>query len=173
MRTILIIFVFICALFFSFTNRGQSFLFHAMPIDESSNMPQLPRNKYGYNRVIYRFSEISDELLDNLDKMGKNDSISLNKYEKEYLYFIFGISESDYCFDDKQVGFKYSKSHFFNDERNRYARGDSLGVGCVTLYIFNSSEKRKTGGYDADIEYWNKIVVPQKTIVKMIKRRRR
>ncbi len=37
-----------------------------------------------------------------------------------------------------------------------------------SLYIFNKEQKKKSGGYDAAIVYWNKFVIPTEKVVERL-----
>jgi hypothetical protein len=129
-----------------------------------------------FGQTIFRkvgyFSEIPKDLLDNLDKMGVDSSLILNEYEEKYLNFIFKIDPQDFNLVGKKVVFLGSKMAFFKDERDWFYRGCEGGVGGTTLYIFDTTQKSESGGYDAAITYWNKFVIPIEEVVKRLKNRR-
>jgi hypothetical protein len=50
-----------------------------------------------------------------------------------------------------------------------WTRANSTTVGGCGLYIFNAAQKEESGGYDAAIVYWSKMIIPTNDIVKMLK----
>jgi hypothetical protein len=120
-----------------------------------------------YELQVRNFSEIPNDLLDNLDKMGIDTSLILNEYEGKYLNFIFKIDPQDFNLVGTKVGFSRSKIDYFGDTRERFYR-NSTTVGGSSLYIFNATQKEESGGYDAAITYWNKFVIPSKEVIKRL-----
>lgn len=120
-------------------------------------------------RQITSYNDIPVELLKEMDKMGVDSSSVLNEYEARYFNFIFSLDTSDYSLFNKNVGFLGSKIDFFNDERNRF-RHEESGVGGCALHVFNAMQKEETGGYDAAIVYWSKFVLPEKDVIKRLKK---
>ena len=37
------------------------------------------------------------------------------------------------------------------------------------LYIFDENQKKESGGYDAAIVFWSKVLIPTKDVVKRLK----
>lgn len=64
---------------------------------------------------VRNLSEIPKDLLENMDKMGVDNSSILNEYEGRYLNFIFNIDPQDFNLVGKKVGFWGSKIDYFND----------------------------------------------------------
>jgi hypothetical protein len=122
-----------------------------------------------YELQVRNFSEIPNDLLDNLDKMGIDTSSILNEYEGRYFNFIFKIDPQEFNLVGKKVGFLGSKIDYFNSTRS--PDRNSTTVGGSSLYIFNATQKAESGGYDAAITYWNKFVIPQEEVVKRLKER--
>jgi hypothetical protein len=52
------------------------------------------------------------------------------------------------------------KKHFV-DEKHPCDNG--------TLYIFDETQKKESGGYDAAIVYWSKCLIPIQDVVKRLK----
>ena len=122
---------------------------------------------------VLNFSEIPNDLLKNLDKMGIDTSSILNEYEGKYFNFIFKIDPQDFNLVGKKMGFISrggSKMDYFNDTRS--PDRNSTTVGGSGLYIFNAAQKEESGGYDAAIVYWSKFVIPIEDVVKRLKERR-
>jgi hypothetical protein len=124
-----------------------------------------------YELQVRSFSEIPNDLLDNLDKMGIDTSSILNEYEGKYLNFIFKIDPQDFNLVGKKVGFSRSKIDYFRDTRERFYR-NSTTVGGSSLYILNATQKEESGGYDAAIVYWSKFVIPIEKAVKRLNEKR-
>ena len=123
------------------------------------------------NRQVQKFEEIPKEILNNLDKMGVDSSLILNSCEGTYLNFVFKISVKDFDLIGKKVGFlhagKKNKKDYFEDERERFYRNYTTVNG--TLYIFDDSQKKESGGYDAAIVYWSKFLLPVKDVANRLK----
>ena len=106
--------------------------------------------------------------------MGTDDCSLLNRYESTYFNVVFGKSRKDFDFTEKKIGFITGSSgkrisdkrKYFNLERDRLNRNYSPNIG--TLYIFNATQKEESGGYDAAIVYWSKVLVPIESIVKLL-----
>ena len=118
-------------------------------------------------RNILYFSDMPLELLGHFEEMGKDDLPVLNEYEAEYIAFIF----SEFDIKNKKIAFIGGKASFFSQERHRYYNQEDTGVGCTVLYIFNESQKKESGGYDAAIYPWCKIQAPTKRIVKSLQKK--
>ena len=55
----------------------------------------------------------------------------------------------------------------FEKEKDRYIHNYTPNGGI--LYIFNEEEKKKSGGYDAAIVYWSKVIMPIDKVVERLK----
>lgn len=79
-----------------------------------------------FAQQIRDFDDIPQEILLNLDKMGRDKEIALNNYEAEFLNKIFENSREHFDFTNKKVVFIYahigvkSKKHFFSEQRKRF-----------------------------------------------------
>lgn len=113
---------------------------------------------------VHYFSDVPKQLIDNLEKMGMDNSIILNEQEGKYLNYIFRTDVHGINLVGKQVAFLGSKVDYFNSTRK-----DSTIVGGSSLYIFNAVQKNESGGYDAAVTYWKKFVIPAQEIVKTLK----
>ena len=88
---------------------------------------------------------------------------------------IFEKSRKDFDFTGKKIGFvtgsngktKSNKTNYFEREKDRFKRNYSPNGG--TLYIFNATQKEESGGYDAAIIYWSKVLVSIENVVKQLK----
>jgi len=135
----------------------------------NSNDNSMNESGQRYELQVHNFSEIPKDLLENLDKMGIDSSSILNEYEGRYLNFIFKINPQDFNLNGKKVGFLGSKIDYFKDTHERFYR-NSTTVGGSSLYIFDTTQKVESGGYDAAITYWNKFVIPTEKVVKRLKK---
>lgn len=126
-------------------------------------------NDFGQINVqVYNFSDIPNDLLENLDKMGVDSSSILNEHEGRYFNFIFQIDPQDFNFVGKKVGFSRSKTDYFRDTRERFSRNYSTIVGGSSLYIFDAAQKAESGGYDAAIVYWSKFLLPIENVIERL-----
>lgn len=106
--------------------------------------------------------------------MGVDDLPLLNCYESAYFNAIFEKSRKDFDFVGKKVGFitgsngktKSSKASYFEWEKDRFKHHYSTNNG--TLFIFDATQKEESGGYDAVIVHWSKMLVPAKDMVKIL-----
>lgn len=121
---------------------------------------------------VRNFNEIPKETLEQLDKMGVDDSPLLNNYESTYFNAIFKDSLKGFDFTGKKVGFIHSgarsnKKEYFDLEKDRFNRKNTPNRG--TLYIFDETQKEKSGGYDAAIVYRSKVLIPVDKVIKRLK----
>lgn len=121
---------------------------------------------------VRNFGDIPKDILENLDKMGVDDSPLLNNYESSYFNAIFKDNLKGFDFTNKKVGFlkagsKRNKDEYFKEERERFYRNNTTING--TLCILDPIQKEESGGYDAAIVYWSKMVIPAKNVVKRLK----
>ena len=127
---------------------------------------------------VRNFNEIPKDILEHLDKMGVDNCPLLSDYESAYFNVIFEKSRKDFDFAGKKIGFitgsngktKSDKANYFELEKGRFNRDYSPNNG--TLYIFNATQKVESGGYDAAIAYWSKVLVPKENVVKLLKGKR-
>jgi len=124
-----------------------------------------------------RFSEITTELLEQLEKMGVDDQITLNSFESRYLNFVYANYRSDFDFTNKKVGFihaggKEDKKDYFELERRRYRFKDKETPSIGILYIFNEEQKIESGGYDSAIVYSSKSIPTIEGVVNKLKKQK-
>jgi len=124
---------------------------------------------------IRNFSDIPEDILRQLDSMGIDSTPLLDSVESAYFNVIFKDSLNGFDFTNKKIGFllagsesKRSKKDYFDEEIERF-HNNSTTINS-TLYIFNSTQKEKSGGYDAAIVYWSKFLVPVDKVVKKLKK---
>ena len=116
------------------------------------------------------FNDIPKEILNHLDKMGIDSSALLNKYESAFLNVIFKDKLDGFDFTNKKVGFikisgENGKIQYFEMQK-KYFTDESQPCDNGTLYTFNASQKKESGGYDAAIVYWSKFIIPTDKVVK-------
>ena len=124
-----------------------------------------------FGQVRY-FNDIPKDILEQLGKMGIDDSPLLNSQESVFFNAIFKDPLKGFDFTNKRIGFlsagsKRNKKEFFKEERERYNNNSTTING--TLYIFDLSQKEESGGYDAAIVCWSKRLMPIQDIVKRLK----
>ena len=145
------------------------FMFGCSPILKSNSNDNNMSLGQIHELHVRNLSEIPKDLLENIDKMGVDNSSILNEYEGRYLNFIFNIDPQDFNLVGKKVGFLGSKIDYFNDTRS--TDRNFTTVGGSSLYIFDATQKVESGGYDAAITYWNKFSLPTEEVVKMLSKR--
>ena len=123
---------------------------------------------------IRDFKDIPKDILEKLDKMGVDASPLLNCYEGVYLNAIFKDCLKGFDFTGKKVGFIHSgaksdKQEYFSNVKGRY-HSNSTPVGGSSLYIFDATQKKESGGYDVAIVYWSKFLLPVDKVVKKLKK---
>ncbi|GFZ38814.1 hypothetical protein [Bacteroides nordii] len=135
-----------------------------------SNSNENNMNELGqmYELQVRNFAEIPKSLLENIDRMGTDSTLILNEYEGRYLNFIFKVDTLEFNLVGKKVGFSRSKADYFRDTRERFYC-NSTTVGCSGLYIFDTTQKTESGGYDAAITYWSKFAIPIEIVVERLK----
>lgn len=127
-------------------------------------------NLFGQVRI---FDDIPKDILNQLDKMGVDELSLLNSDESAYFNVVFKENLMGFDFTGKKVGFIYSgarsnKKEYFDLEKSRFKLNLTPNRG--TLYIFDTTQKEESGGYDAAIVYWSKILVSAKDVVKRLKK---
>ena len=122
---------------------------------------------------VRNFNDIPKDILKQLDKMGVDDSPLLNSHESAFLNVIFKDSLKGYDFTNKKVGFikisgEKGKIHYFDIQKKHFVN-ENYPCDNGTLYIFNAVQKEESGGYDAAIVYWSKMLLPAKDVIKRLK----
>lgn len=123
---------------------------------------------------INNYSDIPDDVLEHLDKMGVDGLPLLNCYESTYFNVIYKDSLNGFDLTNKRIGFLHilnwsSKEKYFEETRERFHHKDIVING--KLYIFDESQKIESGGYDGAIVYWSKRLIPADDVVKRLKKR--
>lgn len=124
-----------------------------------------------YELQVHNLQEIPEDILDNIDKMGVDESAILNEYEGKYLNFIFKINPEEFDLVGKKVAFLKvgNKAGYFDSTRSPERKGTT--VGGSGLYIFDTAQKAESGGYDAAVSCWSKILLPIDLVVEILSKR--
>ena len=106
------------------------------------------------------FDDMPKEVIDNFDKMGKDNNLLLNEYEADYLNHTFKSCRGDFDFKGKKVRFEApgplnNKMSFFKGEWNRYLE-NAKPTACGAD-IFITLEIGKDNNYDAviSLNFWH------------------
>lgn len=116
------------------------------------------------------------KVMSQLNSIGVDNNPLLNDYESAYINIIFKKSRKDFDFKDKKVGFITgssgktisNKKNYFNMQKKSLVN-KNFPCDNGVLYIFNETQKKESGGYDAAIVYWSKVLIPAKDVVKRLK----
>lgn len=119
-------------------------------------------------------NDIPKDILNQLEKMGVDGTPLLNNHESAFLNVIFKDKLDGFDFTNKKVGFikisgESGKAHYFEMQK-KYFSDESQPCDNGTLYVFNASQKKESGGYDAAIVYWSKFLLPVDKVVKKLKK---
>ena len=122
---------------------------------------------------VRNFNDIPKDILVQLDKMGADSSPLLDSSESAYFNVIFKDNLNGFDFTNKRIGFlsagsMRNKKEYFVEERKRFY--DNSTTINSTLFVFNASQKKESGGYDAAIVYWSKFSVPIDKVVTKLKK---
>jgi hypothetical protein len=129
--------------------------------------------------LINKYENIPQNILNDINKMGIDESWLLTELEGKYFNALSKIDEKEFNFCDKKIAFftgnigsiKINKKIYFVEERKRLNVIDySLSYYFGTLYIFNATQKAESGGYDAAIVYDSKKLNSIKEMVKRLKK---
>jgi hypothetical protein len=111
----------------------------------------------------------------NIDSLGANKNNILNGDESTYLNDAFMKKRGDFNFKEKKVGFfigssnyrLWNKQNYFEDVKGRLRDKTTMQH---QLLILNENERIKSGGYDALVIAWSKILVTDNQKDKLIKK---
>jgi hypothetical protein len=113
-----------------------------------------------------------------IDSCGIDSLTTLNRYEIQYFNQSLEKQRmrSNFDFEDKKVGFAYgnfgkgliSRKEYFTRWGKDYFKNDSHVVN--QLIILTEMEKEQSGGFDAIIVSWSKILVSGKNKDRLIKK---
>jgi hypothetical protein len=106
-----------------------------------------------------------------VDSLGLDNNSLLNRYESAFIKnqfekdsIIFNFTNKRIAFYQSLTGFK-SKQEYFDDCREWLENGQN---GALQIIILNESEQKESGGFDAIIVSWSKILITPKMKSKLI-----
>lgn len=114
-----------------------------------------------------------DTLFNHMHRIGTDDSLLLNAYESAFLNIIFKPDSRRFDFSGKKVGFlkisgQSGKMWYFKMQKKHLVDNEQP-CDNGKLYVFNASQKKESGGYDAAIVYWSKFLMPVEKVIKRLK----
>lgn len=121
------------------------------------------------------FAQISE-----VEKCGLDDSAQLNQFEAGYFNEVFKEEKADFDFSGKVVAFytgssgttASTKSNYFKVLSRSEEREDQSihewQAGGTQLLILTHAEKEASGGYDAILISWSKLLKEGKSREKLI-----
>jgi hypothetical protein len=100
----------------------------------------------------------------------------LNETEGIYLNGVFGVTRKDFNFINKKVGFLTgssgktmgSKNYYF-DMQEKHSINKNSPIDNGSLYIFDAKQKEASGGYDAAIIYWSKLIISIDEVIERLR----
>lgn len=96
----------------------------------------------------------------------------LSEKEVEHLNNSFETSRNDFDFQNKKIGFISGNNGKTKTNKDDYFIFANSSEQKGSLIIFNDQEKIYSGGYDAVIVYWSKVLQKRMTIIKILKNKR-
>ena len=126
-----------------------------------------------YDQRVREFAEIPQFLLDSINTMGIDGIPVLNEFEGNYFNNLFKVDPQASNLIGKRIcflrgGSLKTKADYFNETRDRYKQNYSI-IGGSALYVFDETQKKESGGYDAAIVYWSKFAIPMEDVIKRLK----
>lgn len=113
----------------------------------------------------------------NLDSCGLDNNPVLNKWESDFLNVYLKDTVSQFSFENKKIAFISgsagsilgSKTEYFNDVKT-WGKNDSRIA--TWKIILTPKEKALSGGYDAIVTYWVKVLTKRrrKKIIQQLKK---
>lgn len=159
-------------------------LFSAMSISAQEETSYRPLAKEGkvwnflsericYDQRVREFAEIPQFLLDSINTMGIDGIPVLNEFEGNYFNNLFKVDPQASNLIGKRIcflrgGSLKTKADYFKETRDRYKQNYSI-IGGSALYVFDETQKKESGGYDAAIVYWSKFAIPMEDVIKRLK----
>lgn len=127
-----------------------------------------------YDQRVREFAEIPQFLLDSINTMGIDGIPVLNEFEGNYFNNLFKVDPQASNLIGKRIcflrgGSLKTKADYFNETRDRYKQNYSI-IGGSALYVFDETQKKESGGYDAAIVYWSKFTISIDDILKRLNR---
>lgn len=112
-----------------------------------------------------------------LENCGNDNDPILNNAESSYLNAVmYRHPKRPYDFSHKRIAFVTGssgksisdKQAYFNTEKRRLQDQYNTSLNGGQLVIFNELEKQQSGGYDAVIVYWSKLLATKKGLIKLL-----
>lgn len=130
-------------------------------------------NAYGQYRAL-SIEKIDQTVFKHLDNCGKDNEPALNNAESSYLNAVLADPKRPYDFTHKKVAFVTgssgktisSKQGYFSSEKRKVGARTSLNGG--ELFIFNETEQKQSGGYDAAIVFGAKVPPIKKGLIRRL-----
>lgn len=122
-----------------------------------------------------KYRDIPQALLNNIDKIGIDESPLLSSQEAEYIRSLLSeeidMSGKKLAFLTGNTGsIRGYKKDFFDIIRKSLKGGDCSRLRYFgTLYVFTLSQKKELGGYDAAVVYGSKKLNTTQEVTKKIK----
>ncbi len=119
---------------------------------------------------------------DQWKKCGLDDGASLNQYEAEYFNEVFQDRRGDFNFTGKKIAYftgslgksNSNKSTYFNNLKYANNGKDKTihewQSGGTQFIILTHEEKEKSGGFDAILVSWSKLLIHGKSRARLIKK---
>jgi len=132
--------------------------------DKPTELSQKKREKL-LNAINKRESSLPDNLFD----LGLDENPVLTNIEAEYFNQQFKDRNGEFDFTNKQIGYFYgnngrsiqTKKEYFDQVKERLSHNYSASNDI--LVIWTSEQMSETGGYDAIIVSWSKLLVKDAT----------
>lgn len=112
-----------------------------------------------------------------LENCGNDDDPALNNAESSYLNAVmYRHPKRPYDFSHKRIAFVTGtsgktfsgKQAYFDLEKKRLRDRNNTSLNGGQLVIFDELEKQQSGGYDAAIVYWSKLLATKKGLIKLL-----
>lgn len=122
-----------------------------------------------------KYSDIPQAVLNNIDKIGIDESPLLSPQEAECIRSLLSeeidMSGKKLAFLTGNTGsIRGNKKDFFDIIRKNLKGGDCSRLRYFgTLYVFTLSQKKESGGYDAAVVYGSKKLNTSQEVMKKIK----
>ncbi len=132
-------------------------------------------NAYGQVSGV-PIAKIDTEVFSHLEHCGSDSDPVLNQSESAYLNAVLSHPKRPYDFSNKTIAFVTgssgktisSKQDYFDTEKKRLCNNYNTSLNGGQLVIFNELEKQQSGGYDAAIVYWSKLLATKKGLIKLL-----
>jgi len=115
--------------------------------------------------LVLIYSNLFSQLL---DSCGVDDSPILNKYESEFLNYYFKDIGGTFNFINKKIvfitgssGSKISNKIEYFDSIRKW-QNDYNSKITTSVIQFTPEQKEESGGYDAIVTYWVKLLLPSR-----------